>query len=46
MNEMEGKSIPYSKLQQISLNNDDRSKTLDALVLTQTFDLIKIYSFV
>jgi hypothetical protein len=31
MSEMEGKSIPYTKQQQISSTNDDRSKTLDAL---------------
>jgi len=36
MNEMEGKSVPYSKhqkqQQQISSTNDDRSKALDSLV--------------
>jgi hypothetical protein len=36
MNEMEGKSIPYSiQQQQLSANNDDRSKTLDSLVCKQ-----------
>ncbi len=33
MNEMEGKSIPFSiHQQQFSSSNDDRSKTLDSLV--------------
>jgi hypothetical protein len=33
MNEMEGKSIPYSmQQQQLFASNDDRSKTLDSLV--------------
>jgi hypothetical protein len=33
MSEMEGKSIPYTKqAQQASVNNEERSKTIDSVV--------------
>ena len=46
MNEMEGKSIPYSiHQQQLSSSGDDRSKALDSLVWTIQFLLFKSNSF-
>jgi len=36
MSEMEGKSIPYTKQQQMSTNNEERSKTIDCHVCNNT----------